>query len=180
MPQRSRTRAGIAVVAASFACAAAPAAAPAQTPAPGLPATTVTVTGSASIKPTPLNRKSSPSIAKAVRDARAAATPLALADGRARAAELATQSGLVLGALLAITEGSSSPFGLFGPSNGQDGTFGPGKFCGTVRQPIFRRTPNGGRRVVRFRTRHTCRTPPRVVANLGLTFTTTPAPPPAA
>jgi uncharacterized protein YggE len=180
MSQRSRTRAGIAVVAASFACAAAPGASHAQTPTPALPATTVTVTGSASVKPTPLNRRSSPSIAKAVRDAKAAATPLALADGRARAAELATQSGLVLGALLGITEGTTSPFGFFGPSYGQEGTFGPGRFCGTVRQPIFRRTPNGGRRVVRFRTRHTCRTPPRVVANLGLTFTTTPAPPPAA
>ena len=180
MPQRSRTRAGIAVVAASFACAAVPAAAQAQTPAAAPPPTTVSVTGSASVTPTPLNRRSSPSIAKAVRDAKAAATPLALADGRARATELATQAGLVLGALLGITEGSSSPFGFFGPSYGQEGTFGPGRFCGTVRQPIFRRTSNGGRRVVRFRTRHSCRTPTRVVANLGMTFATTPAPPPAA
>lgn len=174
MSHRSRTRAGIAAVIASLACAV-PATAQAQVPAPA-PPTTVSVTGTGIVRPTPLNRKSSASIAKAVRDAKAAATPLALVDGRTRAANLAAQSGLVLGSLLAITEGSTSPFGFFGPSSGQEGTFGPGRFCGTRRVPIFRRSANGGRRLVRFRSRHACRVPPQVVTTLEMAFSTTPAP----
>ncbi|HEV2777566.1 MAG TPA: hypothetical protein VGV90_18395 [Solirubrobacteraceae bacterium] len=177
MSQRSSTRAGIAVVAVSLACACtAPAVAQAQVPAPP-PPTTISVTGTGTVKPTPLNRRSNASIAKAVRDAKAAATPLALADGRARAAILAAQTGLGLGALLGITEGSASAFPFFGPSYGQEGTFGPGRFCGTIRVPIFRRTANGGRRVVRFRSRHGCRVPAQVVTSLGMSFSTTPAPP---
>ena len=166
-------RAAGAVVIASLACAV-PAAAQTGAPAPS-PPPTIGVTGTATVKPTPLNRKSSPSIAKAVRDARAAATPLALADGRARAANLAAQAGFVLGPLLEITESPASPFAFaIGPMYGQEGTFGPGKYCGTVRTPIFRRTPSGGRKLVRYRTRHTCRVPPRVGATLGMTFATTP------
>ncbi len=178
MPHIRSTRTAGAVFVAALACAL-PTAAQAQTPAPPAP-TTVTVTGTATVKPTPLNRKSSPSIAKAVRDAKLAATPLALADGRVRAANLATQAGFGLGALLAITEGSASPYPFaIGPSYGQEGTFGPGRFCGTIRQPIFRRTANGGRKLVRTRTRHTCRVPAQVVTSLEMTFATTPPPPPA-
>lgn len=174
MSHRSRTRAGIAAVVASLACTV-PATAQAQVPAPA-PPTTVSVTGTGTVKPTPLNRRSSASIAKAVRDAKAAATPLALADGRARATNLAAQAGLVLGSLLGITEGSASPFPFFGPSYGQEGTFGPGRFCGTLRVPIYRRTANGGRRLLRFRSRHACRVPSQVVTTLGMAFSTTPAP----
>jgi len=170
---RIRTaRAAGAVVIASLACAT-PAAAQAP-PAPP-PLTTVTVSGSGIVKPTPLNRKSNASIAKAVRDAKAAATPLAIADGRARAANLATQTGMVLGQLIAVTEGGSAPFGFFGPFYGQEGTFGPGKFCGTVRTPIYRKAADGKRKRVGFRTRHTCRVPPQVSASLGMTFATTAA-----
>ena len=171
MCQRSRTRAAIAVVAVTLACA--PAAADAQVPAPP-PPPTITVTGTGTVKPTPLNRQSNASIARAVRDAKAAATPLAFADGRERAENLAAQTGLVLGALLGITEGATSGFAFFGPSYGQEGTFGPGRFCGTIRMPILRRTANGGRRVVRFRSRHGCRVPAQVVTSLGMSFSTTP------
>jgi uncharacterized protein YggE len=171
MAHLSSARAAGAAVLLSLACAA-PAAA--QSPAPP---NTITVTGTGVVKPAPQDRKSNASIAKAVRDAEAAATPLAIADGRARAANLAGLAGMTLGQLIAITEGATSPFGFYGPVYGQQGTFGPGKFCGTVRVPIFRRTANGGRKLVRTRTRHTCRIPPQVTATLGMTFATTPAPP---
>ena len=170
-------RAAGAVVIASAACAA-PAAAQTPAPPPPLPPTTVTVTGTGTVKPTPLNRKNEASIAKSIRDAKAAATPLAIADGRVRAARLATQAGLVIGPLLAITEGASGPaFPFFSPY-GQEGTFGPGKFCGTVRTPIFRKTASGKRKRVGSRARFTCRVPPEVTASLAMTFATTPAPPP--
>jgi uncharacterized protein YggE len=152
---------------------AAPAAA--QAPAPN----TITVTGTGSVKPSPQDRKSNASIAKAVEAAEAAATPLAIADGRARAANLASLAGMTLGPLIAISEGVPSPFGFYGPVYGEQGTFGPGKFCGTVRTPIFRRTPNGGRKLVRTRAHRTCRIPPQVSESLGMTFATTPQPPPA-
>lgn len=167
-----RTRVAGAVVIASLACAAP---ATAQAPPAQLPPTTVTVTGTGTVKPTPLNRKNNASIAKAVRDAKTAATPLAIADGRARAANLAGLSGMTLGQLLAITEGGSSPVGFFGPFYGQEGTFGPGRFCGNIRRPIYRRTADGKRTRVRWRTTRTCRVPPQVTASLGMTFVTTPA-----
>ena len=168
-------RAAGAVVIATAACAA-PAAA--QTPAP-LPPTTVTVTGTGTVKPSPLNRKSQASIAKSVRDAKAAATPLAIADGRTRAATLGTHTGLVIGQLLAITEGSGSTFPFFSPY-GQEGTFGPGRFCGIIRTPIFRRTADGKRKRVGLRSRRGCRVPSQVSTSLAMTFSTTPAPAPGA
>ena len=167
---RSARAAGAAVLA-TLVCAA-PAAA--QAPAPP---NTITVTGSGSVKPSPQDRKSNASIATPGEDAGAAATPLAIADGRARAERLAGLAGLTLGPLIAISVGAPSPFGFYGPVYGQQGTFGPGKFCGTVRVPIFRRTPNGARKLVRTRTRHTCRIPPQVTESLGMTFATIPPPP---
>jgi uncharacterized protein YggE len=169
---RSARAAGAAVLV-TLVCAA-PAAA--QAPAPP---NTITVTGTGSVKPSPQDRKSNASIAKAVEAAEAAATPLAIADGRGRAASLASLAGMTLGPLIAISEGVPSPFGFYGPVYGQQGTFGPGKFCGTVRTPIFRRTPSGGRKLVRTRTRHTCRIPPQVTESLGMTFAAVPPPPPA-
>jgi uncharacterized protein YggE len=171
-------RAAGAVVIASAACAACAAPAAAQTPAP-LPPTTITVTGTGTVKPSPLNRKSQASIAKSIRDAKAAATPLAIADGRTRAATLGAHTGLVIGQLLAITEGSGSTFPYFSPF-GQEGTFGPGKFCGIIRTPVFRRTADGKRKRVGVRSRRGCRVPSQVSTSLAMTFSTTPAPAPGA
>ncbi|MEA2142231.1 MAG: uncharacterized protein QOI64_661 [Solirubrobacteraceae bacterium] len=167
-----------AVVIASAACAA-PAAA--QTPGPPAPQPppTVTVTGSGTVKPSPLNRRSEASIAKSVRDAKATATPLAIADGRTRAANLAAQAGLVIGPLLGISEGGSGAPPFFFSPFGQEGTFGPGKFCGTVRTPIYRKTADGKRKRVGVRTRHACRVPTQVTASLAMTFASAPAPTPA-
>lgn len=172
MPRIRRTRATAAVVIASLACAAP---AVAQAPAPA-PHTSIAVNATGTVKPTPVNRRSNASIAKAVRDAKAAATPLAIADGRARAANLAALSGMVLGQLLTIVEGGASPTGFFGPYYGQEGTFGPGRFCGTLRRPITRRTSDGKRRRVGVRAVHTCRVPAQVTTNLAMTFATSPAP----
>lgn len=174
MSQSSRRRTVLAVVVASLACAS-PAAA--QAPAPPPPPTTVTVTGTGTVKPTPANRKSNASIAKAVAQAKAAAAPLAIADGRARAANVAALNRLTLGTLLAITEGPTgpTPFFFIGPYGSQDGTFGPGKFCGTIRRVIFKRDSAGKRKRAGTRAIHTCRVPPQVAVSYGMTFATTPA-----
>lgn len=173
---RRRTVLAVGVAAASLACAG-----PAAAQAPGVPApfapTTVTVTGTGIVKPTPADRKSNASIAKAVAAAKAAAAPIAIADGRARAANVAALNKLTLGALLAITEGSSgpTPFFFIGPYGSQEGTFGPGRFCGTVRRVIFKRDKAGKRKRAGTRSTHTCRVPAQVAVSYGMTFSTTPA-----
>jgi uncharacterized protein YggE len=176
MSQSSSRRTVLAVAAASLACAS-PAAAQAPVAPPPLPPTTVTVTGTGIVKPTPLNRKNNASIAKAVAAAKAAAAPLAITDGRARAAKVAALNRLTLGTLLAITEGGygPTPFFFLGPYGNQEGTFGPGKFCGTIRRVVFKTDSAGKRRRAGTRSIHTCRVPPQVSVSYGMTFSTAPA-----
>lgn len=145
----------------------------AQSPAA---AGTISAIGTASVAPTPVDRNSDASIAKAVRDAQAKALPLAIQAGRARAQTLATQSGLGLGALVGIADQPPSPFGGFG-AFGIDGTFGPGRYCGVV--PRFRRTRLADGRVRRTRigSRRQCRFPGRVGTTVSVTYATlNPAP----
>lgn len=176
MSHSSTCRTVLAVAVASLACAG-PAAGQAPAPPPPLPPTTVTVTGTGTVKPTPADRKNNASIAKAVAEAKTAAAPLAIADGRARATSVAALNGLRLGTLLAITEGPTggTPFFFVGAYGGQDGTFGPGRFCGTIRRVVFRTDSAGKRKRVRTRPIRTCRVPTRVSVSYGMTFSTTPA-----
>jgi uncharacterized protein YggE len=150
-----------------------PAPAAPQTAAPAPAAHTLTVTGTAQVKPKPRNAKNNESIKGAVAKARRAAVPLALADGRGRALNLARLTGRVLGELASITaaSGAGGPF-FIGPYYGEDGTFGPGRYCGTVRSAIFRTDASGKRRVVGTRARRRCRVPQYVTANLTMTFST--------
>lgn len=173
MPHPASTRAALVAALTSLACAATAAA---QQPAsPGLQPNTITVTGTGAVAPSPSDRKSNASIAAAVEAAERAALPLAVRDGQARASRLADLSGMTLGALLAIAEAQPSPYGFFGPF-GQIGTFGPGRFCGTLRTPIYVKTKQGTRKRVGLRTRRTCRVPPKVSTSLTMTFAATPPP----
>jgi uncharacterized protein YggE len=176
MSQSSRRRTVLAIAVASLACASPAAAQSSGVPTP-FPPTTVTVTGNGIVKPTPLNRKNNASIVKAVAAAKKAAAPLAIADGRARAANVAALNKLTLGTLLAITEGPSgpTPFFFIGPYGSQEGTFGPGRFCGTIRRVVFKTDSAGKRKRAGTRSIHTCRVPPQVAISYGMTFSTTPA-----
>lgn len=159
----SRTR--VALLACTFALVV-PGAAQAQEAAQP----TVQAVGTGSVKPTPENRKSQDSIAAAVAVAREKAMPKALADARVRAQQLASAAGLTLGALVTVSdEPGTWPFTPWG----QDGTFGPGKYCGTVRSVKYR-TVNGKRRRIGWRTRRACRVPNQVTRAVRLTFATTP------
>jgi len=146
---------------------AAPAAAQTPSPAPN----TITVTGTAQVKPEPVDAKSNESIKQAVATARRRAVPLAINNGRGRAATLSQLAGIPLGKLIAIAEGPASPFGPFGPF-GEEGTFGPGLYCGTVRSRIFKTDSQGRRRAVGTRSRKQCRVPRSVTANLTMVFST--------
>ena len=169
-------RTPLVLAALALSAAALPAAsASAQAPEPG----TVTATGSAFVRPTPEDRRSNESIARAVEEAQADALPLAIRAAREQAQALASGSGLVLGALVGISDGSS-PFGYPGPF-GADGTFGPGRYCGNVRRYRTTRLANGRVRRTRIGTRRTCRIPSRIGATVRVVFAATPpAPAPAA
>lgn len=139
--------------------------------APGSAAGTVVAVGSGTVTPTPDDRKSNTSIAKAVGDAQSEALPLAIKAARTRAQVLAKESGLTLGALVGISDAPASPF--FGSPFGETGTFGPGRFCGTVQRFRTTRLANGGIRRKRIGTRRLCRVPNRVATTVTVTFATT-------
>jgi uncharacterized protein YggE len=170
MPRSHRTFCALASAFGVAAAVAAPAAA--QTPVAVTPAPhTITVTGVARVEPKPLDKTSNASIKKAIEQARTKAVPLAIADGRARAATLSQLAGIPLGALISIAEAPASPYFFPGPF-GEEGTFGPDEYCGTVRTRIFRRDAQGRRRAVGTRTRRLCRVPRYISAGLTLVFST--------
>ena len=170
MTRSHRTYCALASAVSLTAVAAMPAGA--QTPAPVTPAPhTITVNGSSRVTPTPLDRKSNASIKKAVAQARAKAIPLAIANGRGRAATLSQLAGIPLGALISIAEAAPAPYFFPGPF-GEDGTFGPDQYCGTVRTRIFRRDAQGRRKAVGTRTRRQCRIPTYISSNLTMVFST--------
>jgi Protein of unknown function (DUF541) len=140
-----------------------PAAAHAQTPAPDR---TIQATGVASVKvKAPSDRTHEAPIRAAVEAAEEKALPRAVAEARSKATELAKLSGLTLGAVVSISDSGTSPYGPF-----FYGTFGPDRFCGTIRTPVFKRGKDGKRHRVGTRTRHTCRVPPTVTSTITVTF----------
>jgi uncharacterized protein DUF541 len=137
----------------------------AQQPAP---ARSVAAVGAASVKvKAPSDRKHEAPIRAAVEAAEAKALPRAIAEARSKAAELARLSGLTLGVVVSVSDAPTSPYG---PYFGFYGTFGPDRFCGTIRTSVFKRDKSGKRRRVGTRTRHTCRVPPTVTSTVTVTF----------
>jgi hypothetical protein len=143
-----------------------PASAHAQTPGPDR---TIQATGVASVKvKAPSDRTHEAPIRAAVETAEEKALPRAVAEARSKATDLAKLSGLTLGAIVSISDSGSSPYGPF-----FYGTFGPDRFCGTIRTPVFKRGKDGKRHRVGTRTRHTCRVPPTVTSTISVTFAAT-------
>lgn len=133
---------------------------------------TITATGVARAAIKPANRNSETSIREAVEAAERATLPQAVKEAREYAEQLAAASGLTLGRLLSIAQGPSSPYPpFFGPSGAGFTPFGPGRYCGTVRRPIFKRVKGTRRRkVVGFTKRRTCRVPPFAISTVTVTF----------
>jgi len=131
---------------------------------------TVTANGVGQAKVALTDRHHNAPIVAAVTAAHAAAVPLAIADAREEAQTLASAAHLTLGALESVAEPASVPF--FGPpgiGTYDDGPFGPGRFCGTVRLPIFKKV-HGKRRVTGTRKVHRCEPPSSVTVQLSVTF----------
>lgn len=111
-------------------------------------------------------RENSPSIRRALRAGRLAATPAAAEAARANAEAAATATGIPLGPLFSVVEPES--FYAYAPLLG---SFGPGRFCGIIRRSIFRPDPETGRirRVRRIRKRR-CFSPSRATVRLEVTY----------
>ena len=140
-------------------------AARAQQPAPER---SVSAQGAASVKvKAPSDRTHEAPIRAAVEAAEDKALPRAIADARAKAAQLAKLAGLTLGPVISI---SDAPTSVYGPFFGFYGTFGPDRFCGTIRTPVFKRNKAGKRVRVGTRSRHACRVPPTVTSTVTVTF----------
>jgi uncharacterized protein YggE len=134
------------------------------------PARTLVASGAGQVKPAPNDRNSNASIRAAVEKAEAKALPLAVADARAQAQQLATATGVTLGTLVSVSN-SGTTNGFYGPVfYGANGSFGPDRYCGTVRSRSVRVGADGKRHVGKLRTRRVCRVPNTIQRVVALTF----------
>jgi hypothetical protein len=133
------------------------------------PARSITAVATADVavsKPIAQNDKA---VAAAIDAARQKAGPQAIALAKAEAQRLAAAAGFTLGDLVSVAEQAPTPFGPF--AYGVDGTFGPGKWCGQIRTPIFRKTTSGRRGFThRVRKHFGCRIPLEVSVTISATF----------
>lgn len=144
---------------ASFVVAGAPAAA-AQS-------SSVTATGTNQSVVHVRDRKSNASIAAAYDAARQAAIGGALKQAHEYARDYAKAVGLTLGPVLSVSDAQNGAFYGPGPFFGP---FGPNQFCGTLRQPIFKKGKNGRRKLVRTKKVHRCFVPRTASVTLTVTY----------
>ena len=136
----------------------------AQQPAAGKSVQVVGV-GEADVRPN--NRRDNASIQRAVDRAEAAALPRAFQAAGARAAVLARLSGLTLGEITSVSDTPASPYDPYGFGR-LEGTFGPGRWCGTIRRTVVRRVDGRRRRVTRAR--RICQFPREVYVSVTVTY----------
>lgn len=137
-------------------------------PAVAAPASTVTATGTGQVRVRPANRHSNASIRTAYNAASKAAIAGAIRDAKAHALNYAQAFGLTLGSALSVSDAQTN--GFYGPGAGSFyGPFGPGQFCGTLRQPIIKRSRHRIK-VVGFRKVHRCFIPSFAFTTLTVTY----------
>lgn len=130
----------------------------------------VTATGTGQHLVHPENRKSNASIAAAYDAARQAAIGGALKEAHKYALAYAKGVGLTLGAVQSISDVQNGFF--YGPGQFA-GPFGPDQFCGTLRQPIFKKEKKGRRKVVGTKKVHRCFVPRSAFVTLTVTYAAT-------
>jgi uncharacterized protein YggE len=138
----------------------------AAAPAMAAQTSTVTATGTGQVRVLPKNRHSNASISSAYEAARRASIKGALRNAHEYALDYAHAVGLTLGPVVSVSDAPNG--GFYGPGF-FFGPFGPGQFCGTLRQPIFKRV-NGRRRVVGTRKAHRCIVPRFAYSSLTVTY----------
>ncbi|MGH2869483.1 MAG: SIMPL domain-containing protein [Solirubrobacteraceae bacterium] len=140
----------------------------AAVPAVAASANTVTATGTGQARVRPANRHSNASIRAAYNAASKAAIAGAVRDAKERALDYARAVGLTLGSVLSVTDAQTN--GFYGPGAGSFyGPFGPEQFCGTLRQPILKRSKHRIR-VVGSRKVHRCFVPRFAFTSLTVTY----------
>ncbi|MGZ4244947.1 MAG: SIMPL domain-containing protein [Solirubrobacteraceae bacterium] len=136
-------------------------------PAAAAQAGSITATGTSQSVVHPRDRNSNASIVTAFDAARQAAIGGALRQAHEYALDYARAVGLKLGSVLSVSDAQNNVF--YGP--GQFiGPFGPNQFCGTLRQPIFKKGKNGRRRVVGTKKVHRCIVPRFAFVTLTVTY----------
>jgi len=128
----------------------------------------VTATGTGQVRVLPTDRHNNASIAAAYQAARRASIVRALSDAHQYALDYARHAGLTLGQPLSVSDQQPGG-GFYGPGPGFFGPFGPGQFCGTVRQPIFKHLKHR-QKVVGFKKVHRCFVPPFAFTTLTVTY----------
>lgn len=131
---------------------------------------TVTATGTAQHLVHPKNRKSNASIAAAYDAARQAAIAGALKEAHKYALAYAKGVGLTLGPVQSVSDVQNGFF--YGPGEFA-GPFGPDQFCGTLREPIFKKEKKGRRKVVGTKKVHRCFVPRSAFVTLTVTYAAT-------
>jgi uncharacterized protein YggE len=140
------------------------------TPAVAQPATTssgdtITATGTGQALVKPKNRNSNASIAAAYDRARRGAIRQALKEAHEYAVDYAKAVRLTLGGVISVSDAQTNGFYGYGP--GAIGPFGPGQFCGTVRQPVGKPVP--GQKPT-LKTVHRCIVPRFAFTSLTVTY----------
>lgn len=130
----------------------------------------VTATGTGLVTVVPKNRHSNSSIAAAVDAARRAGIAGAMRQAHEYALEYAAAAGLTLAAVVSVSDAQPNGPGYFGP--GFFGPFGPNRFCGTLRRPVFKGAGRA-RKVTGFKRVHRCFVPGPVATTLTVTYTAT-------
>lgn len=136
------------------------------------PQRTLVAAGVGTIKVTPKDAKDNDSIKAAVADATAKALPAAIQDARTQAGQLAAAAGVTLGPLVSVSNEAQPALGgvYYGPIYPATGSFGPGRFCGTVKTRSVHVDKNGKRHYGKAKARRVCRVPSVVQRAVALTF----------
>ncbi len=145
----------------------------ATVPAVAAETMSVTATGTELVKVVPKNRKSNASSEAAVAAAQKAGIRGALAAAHANAIRYADAAGLTLGGVISVCDvANNSPF--FSPFGGNvfEGSFGPNRYCGIERRPVFK-TVNKKRKLVRVRKVHACMVRGYEATTLTVTYSAT-------
>jgi uncharacterized protein YggE len=125
---------------------------------------TVTATGTGQARVVPKNRNSNASIAAAYDRARKAAVRSALKEAHEYAVQYAKAVRLKLGAVTSVSDAQANGF-YYGP--GITGPFGPGQFCGTVRERVG--SPAKGQKPT-IKSVHRCIVPRFAYISLTITY----------
>jgi uncharacterized protein YggE len=134
-------------------------------PAPTSSGDTITATGTGQSRVVPKNRNSNASIAAAYDRAHKASIAGALKQAHEYAVDYAEAVHLKLGSVISVSDAQTN--GFYGPGLGVIGPFGPGQFCGTVRQPVGK--PAKGQKPT-FKAVHRCFVPRFAFTSLSVTY----------